>query len=332
MSSNRPGEFDLIKQYFAPLAKDPGSLGLTDDAAVLSPRSGFDLVLTKDVLAANVHFFPNDAPEAIAAKALRVNLSDLAAKGARPRGYLMGLALHADWTTDWLERFCKGLAADQAAFEITLLGGDTIRSGNGLQISITALGEVVKGTAVRRSGAKPGDILFVSGTIGDAAAGLKARLDSGFCRSMELSESEELHILNRYLLPRPRTRLADLLSRCANAAMDISDGLIADSKHMAKASSVDLAIDLDQVPLSGALRRVQLNDRPEWISCLNGGDDYEILASIPDEMAEAFVLESAACNCPVTRIGRVEKGSGALNVYDANTLLNLESEAGFRHF
>ncbi|CTQ54328.1 Thiamine-monophosphate kinase [Roseibium album] len=332
MSNDRPGEFDLIKRYFAPLAKDPGSLGLTDDAAVLSPRAGFDLVLTKDVLAAGVHFFPHDAPEAIAAKALRVNLSDLAAKGARPRGYLMGLALHADWTTDWLDRFCKGLAADQAAFEVTLLGGDTIRSDNGLQISITALGEVKKDKAVRRSGAKPGDVLFVSGTIGDAAAGLKARLDGEFCRSMKLTESEERHIHERYLLPRPRTCLSDPLSRYANAAMDISDGLFADGKHMAIASSVDLAIDLDRVPLSGALRRVNSNNRLAWLDCLNGGDDYEILASVPEEKSGVFVQEAADSDCPVTRIGRVERGRGALTVYEANSPVNLKAEAGFSHF
>lgn len=200
MAAARPGEFELIKRFFAPLAKDPGSLGLTDDAAVLTPNAGYDLVLTKDVLAADVHFFADDAPEAIAAKALRANLSDLAAKGARPRSYLLGLALPKDWTATWLERFCKGLAADQAAYDIQLLGGDTIRSSNGLQVSITAIGEVKSGTAVRRCGAKPGDRLFVSGTIGDAAAGLKARLDPGFCAAHALS-SERRTPYSRPLSP-----------------------------------------------------------------------------------------------------------------------------------
>lgn len=332
MRSDRPGEFDLIKRFFAPLAKDPGSLGLTDDAAVLTPASGCDLVLTKDVLAAGIHFFPDDAPEAVAAKALRVNLSDLAAKGARPRGYLLGLALHAGWTTDWLDRFCRGLAADQAAFGITLLGGDTIKSGNGLQVSITAIGEVEKGGAIRRSGAKPGDVIFVSGTIGDAAAGLKARLDDTYSRAMEFTEGEELHILNRYLLPRPRTRLAGLLAKHANAAMDISDGLIADSGHMARASGADLAIDLNQVPLSAALGRVKSGNRSDWLSCLNGGDDYEILASVPEQDAEAFQQEAKATDCSVTKIGRVKEGKGEQRVSQGETLLDLRNLEGFRHF
>jgi len=332
MDGDRPGEFELIKRYFAPLANDPGSLGLTDDAAVLTPSTGNDLVLTKDVLAADVHFFSKDAPEAIAAKALRVNLSDLAAKGARPRGYLMGLALPSDWTEVWLERFCKGLADDQAAYGVQLLGGDTIRSGNGLQVSITAIGEVETGGAVRRSGALPGDLLFVSGTIGDAAAGLKARLNADFCRDTGLSESEERHILDRYLLPRPRTRLAGPLTQFAGAALDVSDGLIADCAHLGGASAVDVTIDLDRVPLSAALRRIQAKAPDVFNSCLNGGDDYEILASVPPENASGFRNAAEAAGCPVTEVGHVEDGAGAVHLVEAGIPARLSKDTGFRHF
>ncbi|PVB63283.1 thiamine-phosphate kinase [Labrenzia sp. 011] len=332
MGGDRPDEFALIRQYFAPLASDPGSLGLTDDAAVLTPEAGLDLVLTKDMLAADIHFFAEDAPEAIAAKAIRVNLSDLAAKGARPRGYLMGLALPADWTEAWLERFCKGLAADQAAYDIQLLGGDTIRSGNGLQISITAIGEVEKGRTVRRSGARPGDALFVSGTIGDAAAGLEARLRPDFSRGHDLTESEELHILDRYLLPRPRTRLAPLVTRYASAALDVSDGLIADCTHMAKASAVDMTIDLDRVPFSSALQHLRVKAPQDFARCLNGGDDYEILASVPAEEATAFLLSAEVAGCPVVQIGRVESGNGAVRLTESGRPVTLGSQGGFRHF
>jgi len=332
MADERPGEFELIRRYFAPLANDPGSLGLTDDAAVLTPAPGSDLVLTKDVLAANVHFFADDAPEAIAAKALRVNLSDLAAKGARPRGYLLGLALPADWTTGWLERFCRGLSADQCVYDIQLLGGDTIRSGNGLQVSITAIGEVEPGKAVRRSGARAGDLVFVTGTIGDAAAGLQARLDPEFSSSHDLTEEEENRILDRYLLPRPRTRIAPVLVAYASAAMDISDGLIADGAHLASASGVDVTLDLASVPLSGALQHLKVKAPALFAQCLNGGDDYEILASVSAAQAGSFVQAAGACGCPVTQIGTVAEGDGQVRLVDGSKDVVLERDGGFRHF
>ena len=332
MAVDRPGEFELIRRFFAPLAKDPGSLGLTDDAAVLTPRQGFDLVLTKDVLAAGIHFFADDAPEAIAAKALRVNLSDLAAKGARPRGHLMGLALPSDWTAVWLERFCNGLAADQAAYDIQLFGGDTIRSGNGLQVSITAIGEVEAGRAIRRSGAKTGDLLFVTGTIGDAAAGLQARLKPDYCRDHDLTEAEELHILDRYLLPRPRTRLAGAVADFASAAMDVSDGLVADCSHMAAASQVDFIIDLDRVPLSDALSHLQVKAPDDFTRCLNGGDDYEILAAVPEDSAEAFRASAEASGCCLTEIGVAVAGKGHVRLMEAGRPLDVNRFTGFRHF
>lgn len=332
MADERPGEFELIRRFFAPLAKDPGSLGLTDDAAVLTPAPGLDLVLTKDVLAADIHFFADDAPEAIASKALRVNLSDLAAKGARPRGYLLGLALPADWNAAWLERFCRGLAADQASFDLQLLGGDTIRSGNGLQVSITAIGEVQTGRAVRRSGARAGDLVFVTGTIGDAAAGLQARLDRHFSAAHDLTEEEEHRILDRYLLPRPRCAIAPVLAAHAHAAMDISDGLFADGAHLASASGVDVVFDLSSVPLSGALQHLKVKAPAVFSHCLNGGDDYEILASVSPDRAEQFIRDAAECGCPVTQVGQVREGVGTVRLVGGGETSDLEPEGGFRHF
>jgi thiamine-monophosphate kinase len=331
MAGDRPHEFELIKRFFAPLATDAGSLGLADDAAVFSPRSGYDLVLTKDMLAADVHFFAGDPPEAIARKALRVNLSDLAAKGARPRGYLLGLGLAVDWTADWLERFCAALKADQAAYSVVLWGGDTIKSGDGLQISVTAIGEVPQEKAVRRNGARAGDALYASGTIGDGAAGLKARLDSGFAGRYGLNDDDLDHILDRYLLPRPRVELAGVLSDHAKAAMDVSDGLFADAKHIAEASAVDLRIDLDLVPVSLALGKIRETSPEKFTGLLGGGDDYEILACVPSASAAAFEEDARAAGCPVTRIGDVTNGNGQVELHRGGLPVRSPS-AGFQHF
>lgn len=332
MVADRPGEFDLIREFFAPLAKDPGSLGLTDDAAALTARAGHDLVLTKDMLAADIHFFSQDPPEAIAAKALRVNLSDLAAKGANPRGYMMGLALPSDWSSDWLEGFCAGLADDQKAYGFDLLGGDTIRSFGGLLVSITALGEVPCGKAVRRSGAQPGDLLFVTGTIGDAAAGLQLRFDPAFGQERTLSAADEQYLRDRYLLPRPRTTLAPLLLEYANAAMDISDGLIADCGHLASASEVDIVLDLDKVPVSHAIAKINANSQDDFLRCVDGGDDYEILTCVSEANAEQFSNHATAVGCPLTLIGRVDQGTGIVTVTKKGMPIHMHELGGFRHF
>lgn len=332
MAGDRPHEFQLIQRFFAPLANDPGSLGLTDDAAVLTPTDGCELVLSKDMLAADVHFFADDPPEAIAAKALRVNLSDLAAKGARARGYLLGLALPEHWTTSWLERFCRGLSADQARFDITLYGGDTIRSGNGLQISITAIGEAPIGETVRRSNGRAGDLLFVTGSLGDAAAGLRLRLDSGFAAGAGLDEQEEHHLLDRYLLPQPRVGLANALIAYASAAMDVSDGLIADAGHLALSSGADAHIDLDEVPLSHSVQKIKANAPDVARALLNGGDDYEVLAAVPSGDADAFTRAAAGCGCPVRRIGWLSPGPGVVHLSESGLYVDVSTFSGFRHF
>lgn len=331
-TKERPGEFDLIRTYFAPLAQDPGSLGLTDDASVYRPRPGYELVLTKDMLASNVHFFANDPPEAIAAKALRVNLSDLAAKGAKPRAYMLGLGLADDWSADWLERFACGLKGDQAAFDLTLVGGDTIRSGNGLQISITAIGEVPDGTAVRRSGGRAGDILYVSGTLGDAAAGLKERLEADVLDRIGLSEQARKHIQNRYLLPQPRVALAEAVRTWAHASLDVSDGIFADAGHMASASGLDLVLDVSLLPLSAALSEIAGRDPDLAMACLGGGDDYEILCLVGPEQAEAFEGAAEAAGIPVNAVGRAEAGKGTVILEKDGQILEAGQLSGFRHF
>jgi thiamine-monophosphate kinase len=301
----RPGEFALIERYFRPLATDRGAFNLADDAALYRQRPDDDLVLTTDMVAAGVHFFADDPPESIARKALRVNLSDLAAKGADPFGYLLSLALPVDWTEAWMKHFADGLAADQKAYGVTLLGGDTTKAAGGLTIAITAIGRVPKGQIVLRSGAQPGDGIFVSGTIGDGALGLRLRRGKAGAKGRGAK-----HLLDRYLHPQPRMALAPVLRAYASAAMDVSDGLVGDLAHICEASGVGAEIEADGVPLSPAAAGMLAADRHLLATILNGGDDYEILATVPESAATAFVGEAEVAGAPVTRIGRIVAGKG----------------------
>src|SRR5271154_5406092 len=245
--TDRPGEDDLIARYFAPLAA-PAGLGLKDDAALLRPPAGRDLVVTTDALVAGVHFFADDPADAIARKALRVNLSDLAAKGAEPIGFLLDLALPSDWTTAWLEAFAAGLGEDAAAYRCPLLGGDTVKTPGPLTLAITALGAVEPGRMPARGGVRPGDRLYVSGAIGDAALGLRLRLGQG----PSLDEASRRYLMDRYLLPQPRLALVPAMARHARAGMDVSDGFIGDLTKMLRVSGVPARVELERLPLSPA--------------------------------------------------------------------------------
>lgn len=327
--SPRPGEFELIERYLRPLATGQGSFGLTDDVAVLPPRPGEDLVLKVDTIAEGVHFFPNDPAEQIAAKALRVNLSDLAAKGAIARGYLVALSLRPDWTEEWVAAFARGLAEDQQTYGLTLLGGDTTRAAGGTTVSITAFGVLPMGTIVRRAGARVGDAIFVSGTIGDAALGLRVRLGeiNGSAAGTEVD-----HLFRRYALPEPRTALASILRRHASASIDISDGLLGDFGHICKASSVSGVIETTAVPLSSAARKIVESDSTTLRWVLTGGDDYEVLATVPSGSAEAFAVDAANAGVPVTRIGAVTAGSGDPVALDRAGAAVTFPQRAFDHF
>ncbi|MEP3278534.1 MAG: thiamine-phosphate kinase [Stappiaceae bacterium] len=327
MSDQRPGEFELIKRHLAPLADNSSSLGLEDDAAVFRPPADRELVFTKDVLAENIHFFSDDPPDLIARKALRVNLSDLAAKGATPSGYLMGLCLPTGWTEDWIEQFCAGLAEDQRTYDFSLFGGDTIKSSGGLTISITAIGHVPTGSAVVRSGARPGDALYVTGTIGDAALGLLIRQGASLSSTKEHTE----FLTGRYLLPEPKMDTHTVLRDFASAAMDISDGLAADLGHLCDASGVGARIQLEKIPLSAAARVVLDQDRDRFSAVIMGGDDYELLVSVPAKHKNAFELASERLGTPVSQIGVVTEGADRLFLDEAGERLAV-SKSGFTHF
>ena len=278
----------LIARYFRPLASHPGALGLADDAAVLVPPPGCDVVLKADAIIGGVHFFPEDPADAVGRKALRVNLSDLAAKGAKPVGFLLSLAL-PDGTPDaWLAGFADGLRADAQFYGCPLLGGDTDRTPGPVMVSIAAFGTVPHGGMVRRSGAKPGDCVFVSGTIGDAALGLKLRREPAAAARYQLDPHERDHLLARYLIPEPRLALSEQIRLHASAAMDVSDGLAGDLAKLCGASGVSAEIEIEKVPLSDAARRVIALDASARELAVTGGDDYEIVCTIAAEKLDAF--------------------------------------------
>ncbi len=222
MSEAGLGEFGRIRRFFAPLA-GPGGLGLTDDAALIDCRPGHRLVVTVDAIVEGVHYLPEDPPDLVARKLLRMNLSDLAAMGARPLHYLLAAALPTTLGDDWVARFAAGLAEDQRRFGVALLGGDSVATAGPAVLSLTALGEVATGAEIRRSGARPGDRVWVSGTIGDAFLGLQV-LRGGY---PGLAPADRAALTSRFQLPEPRTRLGPRLARIAHAMLDVSDGLIA---------------------------------------------------------------------------------------------------------
>jgi thiamine-monophosphate kinase len=303
------GEDRLIARYFRPLARHPGALGLADDAALLTPPAGCDLVLTTDGIIAGVHVFPDTPADAIARRALRVNLSDLAAKGATPAGFLLAVALPAGTSEDWMTGFARGLDADAEYYGCPLLGGDTDHTPGPLSVSITAFGTLRSGTMVRRNGAGAGDTLFVTGTVGDAALGLQLRQDAK--AGAALTSAQRDHLLMRYLMPEPRNVLAETLRTHASAALDISDGLAGDLAKLCRASGMSTQIDVERVPLSDAARAL-LNADPSLLEhALTGGDDYEILAAVPVGKVESFRAGARAAGVAVTEIGRLAAGKAA---------------------
>ncbi len=315
-------EFTLIRALFAPLAAgDAGALGLTDDAALIEPEPGRTLVATTDMLVAGVHFLPDDLPDLVARKLLRVNLSDLAAMGARPRGYLLGLALPEHFEPRWADSFAAGLGEDQKIFGISLLGGDTTATPGPACFSITAFGDVERGTALLRSGARDGDHIFVSGTIGDAALGL--RILNG------VADAEDRHracLIDRYRLPQPRLELGARLRGLATAAADVSDGLVADLGHICSASGVGAEIEAAAVPQSPAAKGAGAADL-----ILTGGDDYELVFTVPPDGAGVVRTLAEELAVPLAHIGHVTAGNGVTVLGEGGAPLALR-RTGYRHF
>jgi len=331
MHAARPSEDEIIQKYFAPLA-GPAALGLLDDAAAFAPPPGQDLVVSKDMLCAGVHFFADDPPGAIARKALRVNLSDLAAKGAVPFGFLLGLALTDDWTPDWLAAFASGLGDDAAIHQCPLIGGDTVKSPAALTLSVTALGSVPAGTRLLRANVVADDFLYVSGTIGDAALGLRLRGLPVPNWSHGLSAAAQVFLRERYLLPQPRLGLRAALLGAAHAAMDLSDGLAGDLAKMLQASGLTAEIAVADVPLSAAAREALAQEAGLMETLLSGGDDYEILAAVAADKAAAFEQSAAAAGIAVHRIGIAARGTNPPIFHEAGGRLVAFKSLSYRHF
>lgn len=319
-NSPESAEDRLIARYFRPLAKHPGALGLVDDAAVIAPPPGCDVVLTTDGVISGVHVFPDDLPENIGRKALRMNLSDLAAKGATPIGFLLSLALPAAIDEAWLAAFAGGLGEDAERYNCPLLGGDTDRTPGPASVSIAAFGTVPHGKMVQRSTAKPGDLVIVTGTIGDAALGVLLRRDQNLAKRWRLSEAMSSHLKQRYLLPEPRNALAHAVLQNAAAAIDVSDGLAGDLAKLCRASGVAAEIDVARVPFSDAVGAAIAAEPAALETALTGGDDYEIVLTLAPDKFPSFRAAAKAVGVPVTEIGLVTAGEGARFVHDGKTL------------
>jgi len=314
-------EFRIIEEIFAPLATSRAALKLRDDVAVLGARSGKDMILTTDAIVEGVDFFAFDPPDTIARKALRVNLSDLAAKGAEPFGYLLTLVLRKSVRTAWLKSFARGLAADQRAFNVSLLGGDMSSTRGPLTISVTAFGYVSKGKAILRHGAKPGDLVFVSGTIGDSGGGQEA-----LKRKARRSD-----LIARFRIPRPRVLLGRKLRGIASAALDVSDGLLADLGHIADTSAVHIAVDAARVPLSSSLRKAWGRGDDAIVRAVTAGDDFEIAFTAPRAKRARVFAAARLARVPVTEIGVVTKGTGVVLLDGDGTPIPIQ-RTGYTHF
>lgn len=322
------GEFEIIARFFRPLAEGKaGALGLTDDAALIDVAEGHTLVATTDTMVAGVHFFEDAAADLVARKLLRVNLSDLAAMGARPVTYLLSVVLPGDFREPWLADFCEGLRADQERFGVYLSGGNTCATSGPATLTVTAFGEVPKGTALLRSGAKSGDAVLVSGTIGDGALGLRALRGE---IKPEDGESRDF-LVSRYHLPEPRIALAMALRGLAHAAIDISDGLVADLGHICETSGVGAVVEWPHVPLSPAARRVLAADATLREAVLGGGDDYELLFTAAPGTLDAVAAAGKACGVAVTAIGQI-RGTAGVTIVDSKGSEIAVASAGYRHF
>ena len=324
-------EDHLIARFFKPLATHPGALGLSDDAAFLTPPPGCDLVLKTDAIVGGVHFFPEDAAHTVASKALRVNLSDLAAKGAKPAGFLVTLALRSAEDA-WLAPFARALGEDAAAYACPLLGGDTVSTPGPAMISIAAFGLIPAGRMIHRSGAKAGDRVMVTGTIGDAALGLDILKGGPAASALAGDAVARDMLISRYRVPQPRNALAAAVRDHASASMDVSDGLAGDFAKLCAASGVSADIDVPSIPLSAPARSLIASGAAAIETLISAGDDYEILCTVPDERCAAFADAARRAGVAVTSIGTIAAGTESPKFRDAEGRELALKHLSYSHF
>lgn len=332
MASERAGsgEDSLIARYFKPIAADPGAFGLNDDAAVLR-AAGEEIVVTTDAIVEGVHFLAEDPPDTVARKALRVNLSDLAAKGAAPAGFVLTLALH-QVDDSWLAAFARGLGEDAGTFECPLLGGDTVSTPGPVTVSITAFGRVPVGRMVRRSGAQPGERVLVTGTIGDAALGLDILKGGRIAQAIGNDAAGREHLISRYRVPQPRNALAGAIRDHASAAMDVSDGLAGDLAKLCAASGVSAAIDAPSIPTSAAAAHLLASAAVRLEALVSAGDDYEILCTVAEDCFEAIAAAARQAGVALTSIGTIIAGTHAPRFLDAQGSEIVLKRLSYSHF
>lgn len=326
MSGEPVDEFERIRRFFAPLA-GPGGLDLLDDAALVDCRAGRRLVVTADAIVEGVHYLPVDPPELVARKLLRVNLSDLAAMGARPLHYLLTTALPAVHGADWVAAFARGLAEDQRRFQVSLLGGDSVATSGPAALSLTAIGEVTAGMEIRRSGALVDDLVWVSGTIGDAHLGL-AVLRGAYS---QLAPEHRAGLVRRFRIPEPRVELGPRLAGLAHAMIDVSDGLLADLGHICETSNVAARVEVEALPLSPAAKEIVDQRMDSRVSLVAAGDDYELLFTASAAATKAIEELSSGLGLPITMIGSIERGKG-VRLVDLEGRAIPVDHAGYRHF
>ncbi len=308
------GETGIIQRYFAPLAEHtPGAFGLSDDAGLIATKDGMELVLTVDMIVEDVHFLPNSDPGDIAYKALSVNVSDLCAKGAEASVYLLSIALSGTPDPNWLKKLSEGFADAQTDFDCTLLGGDTVHTTGPVTLSVTAAGFVPKGRMVHRTGAREGDRVYVTGTIGDAALGLAFLQGAG---AEFLSAEQGEHLSGRHKRPQPCLRAIPVVRAYANAAMDISDGLLGDFAKLCAASKLGGFINSADVPLSDAAAHWLAKDPDRLGDIVTGGDDYEVLMCIPEKKIPAFERDCVSAGLQISSIGCIASRSEGVRALD----------------
>ena len=326
--ARRTGEFGLIERFFRPLSRAaPGAFGLGNDGALLTPPAGESLVVTKDLMVAGVHYPEGEDSSILARRLLRVNLSDLAAMGASATAYALGLALPEDAGDAWVEAFAAGLAQDQEAFGVALVGGDTVATQGPAVLSLTAFGTVAGDACLIRSGAAEGDDIYVSGTIGDATLGLRAVRGT----LTALTPEECAKLAERFRLPEPRLALGAVLVGVATCAIDVSDGLVADLGHLCTESGMGARIAAEAVPLSAPARRAIDAGAAAIGDLVTGGDDYELLFCAPPPARRTVEALGQRLGLAVTRIGTIERGRGVTVVDAAGRPLAL-GRTGYTHF
>jgi len=339
MDDKKPGvkgtfrsETDIIQNIFAPLAKGyEGACGLVDDAAFLKSALDEDFILTADMLVAGVHFLNDASPADVAYKALAVNISDLVSKGAEPEIYLLTIALHGIPEQDWLHVFAEGLAQAQADFSCVLAGGDTVSTPGPLTVSITAAGCVPSGKMVMRSGARPGDKVYVTGAIGDAVAGLSILKDHNGAAERAIGTEQAEALALSYWRPKPKPSLAGVLRSHVSGAMDISDGLAGDFIKLCAASECAGTIEAGRVPFSQPVLNLLKAGLVEREDLLTGGDDYVVLATVPEEKRVSFERGVADSGAQATLIGDISRGAGAQLIGSDGVPMQI-SRPGYDHF